>query len=88
MRIVLFQNIQMKMSEAAIIRIMLSRNRCPSNPILDFDNKLMKGTKKFCKFIEDTSEGVQFYKAAALQPKNLPKRALLLKKILIFMLQF
>ena len=75
------------MSEAAI-RIMLSRNRCTSNLILGFDNKLMKGTKKFCKFIEDTSEGVQFYKAAALQPKNLPKRALLLKKILIFMLQF
>ena len=39
-----------------------------SNPILDFDNKLMKGTKKFCKFLEDISKGVRFYKAAALQP--------------------
>ena len=87
MRIVLFQNFEIKMSEAAI-RITLSRNRCPSNPILDFDNKLMKGTNKFCKFIEDTREGDQFYKAAALQPKNVLKRALLVKKILIFMLQF
>ena len=75
------------MSEAAI-RIMLSRNRCPSNPILDFDNKLMKVTKKFCKFIEDTNKGVWFYKAAALQPIYLLKRALLLKKILIFVLKF
>ena len=64
---------------------MLSRNRCSSNPILDFDNKSMKGTKNFGKFLEHISKGVRFYKAAALQPWYLLKRALLLKKIL-FML--
>ena len=67
---------------------MLSRNRCPSNPVLDFDNKLMKGTKNVCKFLEDTSKGVRFYKAAALQPIYLLKRTLLLKKILMVMLKF
>ena len=66
---------------------MISRNRCSFNPILDFDNKLMEGTKKFCKFLEDIiSKGVLFYKAAAPQPINLLKRALLLKKILILAL--
>ena len=45
---------------------MLSRNRCSSNPILDFDNKLMEDTKNFCKFLEDISKGVWFYKFAAL----------------------
>ena len=64
---------------------MLSRSRCSSNSILDFDNKSMKGTKNFGKFLEDISKGVRFYKATALQPRYLLKRALLLKKIL-FML--
>ena len=53
MTTVLFQNFKRKMSEVAI---------------LDFDNKLMKGTKNICKFSEDISKGVHFYKAAALQP--------------------
>ena len=66
---------------------MLSRNRCSSNSILNFDNKLMKGTKTFCKFLEDTSKGVWFYRPAALQPIYLLKRALLLKKILMVMVK-
>ena len=37
-----------------------------STPILDFDNKLMKSIKKFCKLLEDLSKGNQFYKDAAL----------------------
>ena len=37
-----------------------------------------------CCFLEDTSKGVGFYKAATLQPTYLLKRALLLKKILVF----
>ena len=52
---------------------MLSRNGCSCNPILDFDNKLMEGTKRFCKLLKDISKGVQFYKAAALQPIYLLK---------------
>ena len=68
---------------------MLSRNMCPSNPILDFDTKLMEGNKNFRKFLEDISKGVRFCKAAALQPICLLKRALLLKKILaVIMLKF
>ena len=67
---------------------MLFRNRCSFKPSLDFDNKLMEGTKNFYKFLEDISKGVRSYKAAALQPINLLKRALLLKKILMFMLKF
>ena len=67
---------------------MLSRNRCSSNPILGFDNKLMEGSKTFCKFLEDISKGVRFNKAAALHPIYLLNRALLLKKILMFMLRF
>ena len=47
---------------------MLSKNRGSSNPILDFGNELMAGTKNFCGFLEDISKGVRFYKAAALQP--------------------
>ena len=50
---------------------MISGNRCSSNPILDFDNKLMEGTKKFCKFLEDIVKGVWFNKASALQPIDL-----------------
>ena len=69
-------------------REMLSRNRCSFNPILDFYNKLMEGTKNFCKLLEDWSKGVQFYKAAALQLIYLLKRALLLKKIVMIMLKF
>ena len=57
------------------------------NSILDFDNKLMEGTKNFCKFSEDISKGVRFYKADALQPIYLLKRALLLKKVLMVMLK-
>ena len=40
----------------------------------------MEGTKYFCKFLEDISKGVRFYKAATLQPIYLLKRTLLLKK--------
>ena len=65
---------------------MLSRNRCSFNPILDFDNKLMEDTKNFCKFLKD--KGVQFYKATAVHPIYLLKRALLLKKILMILLKF
>ena len=67
---------------------MLSRNGCSCNPILDFDNKLMEGTKRFCKLLKDISKGVQFYKAAALQPLYLLTEALLLKKILMIMVKF
>ena len=59
---------------------MSSRNRCTSNSILDFDNKLMESTKNFCKFLEDISKGVRFCKAAALQSIDLLKRAFLLYK--------
>ena len=45
---------------------MLSWNRCSSKPILDFDNKLMEGTKNLSKYLEDKSKEVRFYKAAAL----------------------
>ena len=69
-------------------RVMLSRNKCSSNPILDFDNELMKDTKNVCKFLEDTSKGVWFYKAAALQPIYLLKRTLLPKKVLMVILKF
>ena len=83
MRTVLFQNSERKISEAAI-------ERCSpemlSNRILDFDNKLMEGTKNFCKLLEDTSKGDRFYKTADLQPIYLLKRALLLRKILMIML--
>ena len=48
----------------------------------------MKGTKNFCKFLEDITKGVRFYKAAALQPIYLLKKAFLLKKILMVMLKF
>ena len=41
----------------------------------------MEGTKNFYKFLEDISKGVRFYKADALQPIYLLKRAFLLKKI-------
>ena len=67
---------------------MLSRNRCSSNPILDFDAKLMEGTKTFRKFLGDISEGVWFYKAAALRRLYLLKKTPLLKKILTAMLKF
>ena len=40
----------------------------------------MKGTENICKFLEDISKGVRFYKAAALQPIYLLKRTPLLKK--------
>ena len=48
----------------------------------------MKDTKYFCKFLEDISKGLQLYNDAALQPIYLPKRTLLLKKILMVMLKF
>ena len=67
---------------------MLSQNRCSFNPILDFDNKLMEGTKNFCQFLEDINKGVRVYKTAALHPIYLLKRALFLKKILMVMLKF
>ena len=46
---------------------MLSRNRCFAKPILDFDTKLIEGTKNLRKFLEDVSKEVRLYKAAALQ---------------------
>ena len=67
---------------------MLSQNRCSFNPILDFDNKLMEGTKNFCQFLEDINKGVRFYKSAALLPIYLLKTAPLLKKILMVVLKF
>ena len=87
MRTVLFQNFKKK-DVGNNHRGMPSRNRWSSNSILDFDNKLMEGTKNFCKFLEDISKEVRFYKAAALQPIYLLKRAFLLKKILMVMLKF
>ena len=69
-------------------REMPSRNKCSSNSMLDFDNKLIEGTKNVCKFLEDISKEVRFYKAAVHQPIYLLKRALLLKKILMVMLKF
>ena len=48
----------------------------------------MEDTKTFCKFLEDISKGIRFFKAAALQPIYLLKRALPLKKILIPLLKF
>ena len=36
--------------------------KCSSNPILDFDNKLMKGTNYFCKLVEDISKGVRLFR--------------------------
>ena len=48
----------------------------------------MEGIICFCKFLEDMSKGVRFYKAATLQPIYLLKRTLLLQKILIVMLKF
>ena len=65
-----------------------SQNRCSSNSILDFKNKLMEGTKIFCKFLEDISKEVRLNKTDALQPIYLLKRAFLLKKILMVMLKF
>ena len=62
----------------------LFQNRCSSNSILNFDNKLMT----FCKFLEDISKEVRFYEVAALQPIYLLKRAFLLKKTLMVMLKF
>ena len=64
------------------------QNRWSSDSILDFDNKLMEGTKNLCKYLEDISKGIPFYKAAALQPIYLLKRAFLMKKILMVMLKF
>ena len=40
---------------------MPSRNKCCSNSVLDFDNKLMEGTKNVCKSLEDVSKEVRFY---------------------------
>ena len=65
MRTVLFQNIKRKMSEAVIL---LSQNKCSSNSILDFANKLMEGTKKFCKFLEDISKEFGFIKLLLFSP--------------------
>ena len=48
----------------------------------------MEGTKNFCKLLKDISKGVQFYKAATLQPLYLLTEALLLKKILMIMVKF
>ena len=48
----------------------------------------MEDMKKFCKFIEDVSKGVRFYKAVAFQPMYLLKKAFLLKKNLMVMLKF
>ena len=87
MRTVLFHKFKEKDVASSHPEI-LSRNRCSSNPVLDFDNKLMEGTKNVCKLLEDLSKGVQFYKDTALQPIKLLKRALLLKKILMIMLKF
>ena len=84
MRIFCFRTLKVRSSHQE----MLSRNRCSSHPILDFDNKLMEGTRNFSKFLEDISKGVRFYKAAALQPICLLKRARLLKKLLMLMLKF
>ena len=59
MGIVWFQNFKRKMSEAAIRKCVPEIDALP-NPISDFGNKLMKGTKRFCKCLEDTSIGVRF----------------------------
>ena len=59
MRIVLFHNFKKKMSEAAIRRCLSETDALP-NLILDFDNKLMKGIKRFRKFLEDTTKVVRF----------------------------
>ena len=59
---------------------MPSSKRSSSDLILDFANKLMEGTKNVYKFLEDISKGVRFYKADALQPIYLLKRAFLQKK--------
>ena len=67
---------------------MLSRNRCSSNPVLDFNNELMEGTKHFCKFLEDISKGVRFYKAATLQPIYLLKKNTPSEEKLLVMLKF
>ena len=52
MRTVLFHKLKKK-DVGSSHREILSRNRCSSNPVLDFDNKLMEGTKNFCKLLED-----------------------------------
>ena len=52
MRTVLFQKFKRK-DVGSSHREILSRNRCSFNLILDFDNKLMEGTKNFCKLLED-----------------------------------
>ena len=49
--------------------------KCSSNPILDFHNKLMEGTKNYWNLLEDISKGIRFYKAAALQPIYLLKKS-------------
>ena len=66
MRTVLFHKLKKK-DVGSSHRGILSRNRCSSNPVLDFDNKLMESTTNFCKLLEDLSKGVQFYKDTALQ---------------------
>ena len=48
----------------------------------------MEGAKDSCKFLEDVSKEFRFYKAVALQPMYLLKRAFLLKKILNKILNF
>ena len=60
MRTVLFQNFKRKMLEAAIGKCPPEINAVPTS-VLDFDNKLMKGTKNVCKFLEDVSKEVRFY---------------------------
>ena len=54
--------------------------KCSSNPILDFDNKLMEGTKIFCKSLKDISKEYRFYKAVAPQPIYFTKKSTPSKK--------
>ena len=75
MRTVLFQNFKKKDVESSH-RGMPSRNRCSSNSILDFDNKLMEGTNFFCKCLEYISKRVRFYKAATLRSIMFTKRSI------------
>ena len=63
MRTVLLQKFTRK-DVGNIHRKMFSQNRCSFKPILDFDNKLMEGTKTFHKlWVEDLRKRVQFYTA-------------------------
>ena len=48
------------MLEAAIGKCPPEINAVPTS-VLDFDNKLMKGTKNVCKSLEDVSKEVRFY---------------------------